>query len=277
MTAAVAEPGTDLVIEQERITAEIAALQAQEYGDDELLQTPILKVGQALTKEVQGGEAEAGEFINTLTNEGVGDTVEVILSYYAKGRFASDQKTNRAFVAFGSDIPDNWVDFVGEEFVGTPFSEYPEAEETYKARVNAKEIEWGKGPAVRTTHNFTGYLVHETEDDGTDYQPVRLSLKRTDVPAARKILTLLRAVLRNKPYWDGVLSLSTERKEFGRNASFIINPSAVKLVRKTTAEEKELGVQLAQAVTGGRTASVGAEAALEDRPAEPEAGGGLVV
>jgi hypothetical protein len=124
---------TDLVANEEQArqlalqeTADaLAAQQESEYDDDEVLSTPILKVGQALTKEVTEGEAEAGEFINTLTNEGLGDTVEFIPAYYNKGRFASDKKTGRSFVAFGPEIPDNWADLVGEKFVGTPFAEYP--------------------------------------------------------------------------------------------------------------------------------------------------------
>lgn len=274
MSTAIAtqDKGTELSV-QDQIAAEIQAQQATEYGDDDLLQTPILKVGQPLTKEVSEGDAEPGEFINTLTNESLGTKVEVIPCYYNRGRFASDD--DRAYVAFGATIPDNWEPLVGAEWVGKPFAEYPEAEETYKAQVNNKEREWGHGPLVSTTHNFTVLIVGDGED--ADLQPARLSLKRTDVPAARKINTLLNMTLRGKPFWDVVLSLSTTKKQFDKNASFVINPSDVRQVRKTTADEKELGAQLAQAVTHGRTVAAGAEDALQDKPAEPDAGGGLAV
>lgn len=254
--------------------AEVAAAQAEEF-DDDLLQTPILKVGQALTKEVQEGEAEAGEFINTLTNEGLGDTVQFIVSYYNKGRFASDED-GRAYVAFQSDIPASWESLVGAEFVGEPFSEYSEAEEMFKAAVNAKEREWGKGPLVSTTHNFTGLVLVEG-DEGTELQPVRLSLKRTDVQAARKITTLQRAVLRNKPAWDKVLSLATKKKDFGKNSAFVINPSDIKMVRDTTPEERIAASEVALAVMHGRVNTTGAEEALADKPSEPDSGGGLAV
>lgn len=258
--------------ESEAAAAEIAAAQDEEYGDD-TMSTPILKVGQALTREVQEGDATAGEFINTLTNEGLGDKVQFIVSFYNKGRFASDKKTDRAYVSFDSTIPANWEPLVGAEFVGTAFAEYPEAEETFKAAVNSNEREWGHGPLVSTTHNFTGYVLADGEEEEIDYQPVRLSLKRTDVPAARKINTIHR-MSRNKPTWDVVLGLSTTKKEFGKNAAFVINPSDVKIVRKTTVEEKTLGSQLALAVAGGRTRTTGD---IEDAPVEPDAGGGLAV
>jgi hypothetical protein len=266
--------GTDVATIDDT-AALVAAQQAEEYGDDELIQTPILKIGQALTKEVQEGDAEAGEFINTLTNEALGDSVEFICSYYNKGRFASDED-GRAYVAFSSEIPDAWEPLVGAEFVGEPFSEYPEAEEKFKAAVKAKEREWGHGPLVSTTHNFTGLLI-VGEDDALDYQPVRLSLKRIDVPAARKITTLQRAVLRNKPPWDAVLRLTTLKKTFGKNAAFVINPTDIKIVRSTTPDEKLIGSEVALAVMGGRTESAGAENAVADKAVAPKADGALAV
>lgn len=281
MSSAVAvknEPGTDLAVPAD-VAAEIAASQAQEFGDDDLLSTPILKVGQALTREVTEGDAASGEFINTLTGEGLGNTVEFIPSYYNKGRFASPKDQDRAYVAFSADIPDNWADYVGEGYVGKPFAEHPESEEAFKAAVNKKERDWGSGPGISTTHNFTGYVLAEVlGEDGqptTEAQPVRLSLKRTDVPAAKKILTLQRLALNGKNPWDVVLRLSTKSKDFGKNSAYVINPADLKIVRKTTAEEKELGAQLAQAVIQGRTNTTGVEEA-EPR-VEPSANGGLAV
>lgn len=251
---------------------EVAAAQAQEF-DEDLIQTPILKIGQGLTREVQEGDASVGEFINTLTSEGLGDSVDFIVSYYNKGRFASDRETGRAYVAFSADIPASWEPLVGAEFVGEQFSEYPEAEECFKAAVNAKEREWGHGPLVSTTHNFTGLVLVEGSDGEVEPQPVRLSLKRVDVPAARKITTLQRAVLRNKPPWDVVLRLKTTKKEFGQNAAYVINPADVKILRPTTNEEKIIGSEIALAVMHGRTNTTGAEEA--DAPTEPKSGGGL--
>lgn len=282
MSTEVANRDTDTELAvAEKIAAEVAAAQEQEY-DDESLQTPILKIGQGLTREVQEGNAAVGEFINTLTGDGLGDAVEFIVAYYNRGRFASD-KDGRAFVSFDKIIPATWEDFVGPEFVGTPFSEYPEAEETFKAAVNAKERVWGNGPSVSTTHNYTGLvLVEVPADDGSDettleLQPARLSLKRIDVPAHRKLQTLLRAVLRGKPTWDAVFHLSTQKREFGKNAAYTINPTDVKIARKTTPDERLLAAQVAEAVLAGRVRVHGAEEALEDKPQEPDAQGGLEI
>jgi hypothetical protein len=257
--------------------AELAALQAQqeEEIEDDLFQTPILKIGQPLTKEVQSEQAEAGEFINTLTGEGVGTKIGFIVAYYQRGRFAADRDSGRAYVAFQSDIPPHWADLVGEEWVGTPFTEYPDAEETYKERVNSKQIEWGKGPLVSTTHNFTGLaVVSGVGDEPDELQPVRLSLQRTNMPAVRKLLTLRKASLRNRPFWDKVFDLGTEKRQFDRGAAHLLT---VRLGRDTTPEEREEAAQLALAVAAGRVTDNAASDAATDRPVEPEAKGGLSV
>lgn len=258
--------------------AALAALQAQQEAeiDSDFLQAPILKVGQSMTREVKAGEADAGEFINTLTGEGVGTKVGFIVSYYQRGRFAANRETGRAYTAFETTIPERWSELVGDEFVGTPFTEYPDAEEVYKARANRKEIEWGKGPLVSTTHNFTGHVLIsplEGDEEGQEeLQPVRLSLKRTDVPAAKKILTLRKA-LRNRPFWSRVFDLSTYNKEFTQGDSYLVN---VKLGRETTAEEQQAASELAVAVAAGRVGD-NTEALGVDKPVEPDAQGGLDV
>jgi hypothetical protein len=258
---------------------ELQALQAQQDSeiDSDLFQTPILKIGQPLTREVQNEQAEAGEFINTLTGQGIGDKLEFIVSFYQKGRFAADRDSGRAYVAFGDSIPEAWADLVGEQFVGTPFSEHPDAEETFKKRVNAKEIEWGKGPLISTTHNFTGLAVIsavEGSDDEDELQPVRLSLQRTNMPAVRKILTLKKASLRNRPFWDKVYDLSTEKRTFDRGSAHLLNAT---LGRETTPEERSQAVELAQAVAAGRVSDNAVAAATGDKPVEPDAKGGLGV
>jgi hypothetical protein len=248
--------------------------QEQEF-DDSLFQTPILKIGQPLTREVQNEQAEAGEFINTLTGEGLGDKLSFIVSYYQKGRFATND--GRAFVAFGDTIPEAWSDLVGEEFVGTPFTEYPDAEEQFKAAVNAKEREWGKGPIVSTTHNFTGLAVVEPvegSDEPPEYQPVRLSLQRTNMPAVRKILTLKRAMLRGKPFWDLTFDLSTYKQQFDRGSAYLLN---VKAGRKTEPDERSEAMELAQAVAAGRVTDNAESAEAPQAPVEPEAKGGAAI
>jgi hypothetical protein len=217
------DKSTDLVPnDYEARLAVINAAQEDDI-DSDLLTTPILKIGQPLTREVQDELAEVGEFINTATKEGIGNKVDFIVAYYQKGRFAADRDTNRAYVAFGNTIPDHWADLVGEEFVGTPFSEYPDAEETYKKRVNAKEIQWGKGPLVSTTHNFTGYALVENPETGeVEPQPVRLSLQRTNVPAVKDWVSLKQTKLRNRPWWDRVFELSTYKKSFDKGTAYLL-------------------------------------------------------
>jgi hypothetical protein len=245
-----------------------------------MVSVPLLKVGEALTKEVQDDNhpAQAGDFINALTGDTFGRQVGFIIAYYQKGRFAVDPKTKRPYVAFTEDIPEGWSEFVGESFVGTPFSEYPDAEETYKERANRKEIEWGKGPLISTTHNFTGLAIVQLRDaedqltDETELQPVRLSLKRTNTSAVRKILDLKKMQLRPpKMFWSRVFDLTTEKKQFNSGASHLVVP---RLGRATTDAEVEAAIELATAVAAGRVQEAGDKL---DTAVEPEAKGGLAV
>lgn len=254
---------------------ELAVVQAQqdEFGD-ESLSVPILKVAQALTREVQEGEAEAGEFINTLTGESLGNEIDFIISYYQQGRAAADRDSGRYYVAFGDEIPEAWGDFLGEDWVGTRFDEHPDAEEQYKKRVNNKEIEWGKGPLISTTHNYTGFVIVpaiEGTDDEDELQPVRLSLSRAQMKAVRKINSLYRMTMRNRPYWDKVFNLTTTRESFSSGSAYIVKPS---IGRDTTPDERSEGGQLAVAVAAGRVEETDRKA---DTPVEPDAKGGLDV
>lgn len=168
-------------------------------------------------------------------------------------------------------IPAHWADLVGEEFVGTPFEEYPDAEEQFKKRVNAKEIPWGKGPLISTTHVFTGLaLVEDIESGEVELQPVRLSLQRTNVPAVKKWMTLKQSKLRNKPFWDKTFVLETEKKSYDKGMAYNLK---VSVGRDTTKEEKDAAVSLAQAVMAGRVAD-NAEGAV-DAPVAPDAKGGI--
>lgn len=239
-------------------------------------QTPILKVCQALTKEVKSGDAVAGEFLNTLTGESYGTAVEFIVSFFQYGRSASDKKTGRYYVATDIDvIPASWKDLVGEEFVGTRFDEYPDAEEKYKERVNAGEIKWDSGPLISTTYNYTGSVYApaiEGDDSAPESMPVRISFLRTTKPTHAKLQTLRRALLRNKPWWEVVFELETVVKPNPRGDSFIVN---VKKVRGTTADEKSLAIELAQAVVAGRTVDNAEQSEAGSARVEPDAAGGL--
>lgn len=258
---------------------EYDALVQQQEGEfsPDLLRTPILKIGQGLTREVQSGDADAGEFIDTVRGEGIGDKIGFIVAYYQQGRFAADRDTGRAYSAFGETIPEHWEPYVGVEFVGTRFDEHPDADEQYKAAVNRKEFEWGQGPKISTTHNFTGYSITDSVDeDDPDpiFSPARLSLKRSDVPVVAKWMTLRRSFLRNKPFWEVVFDLSTEKNTYKKGQAYNL---VVKVGRKTTPEEKMLAVELASAVAAGRVVDNQASDAVADTPAAPEAGGGLAV
>jgi hypothetical protein len=258
---------------------DLAALRAAQDNeiDADLIQTPILKIGQPLTREVQNDLAEPGDFIDSLTGDSLGSKIEFIVADYKKGRFATDNESGLTRVAFGKVVPESWAElsFIGEENVGVPFPELDDAEERYKARANAGEIEWGKGPRVSTTHNFTGLVVVDglEDDDDAELRPVRLSLQRTNMPAVRKILTFYQAKLRRTAWWDQAFDLATEKKTFNKGSAYLLVP---RLGRVTLPHERQAAAELALAVLAGRVED-NAEAAVVDAPVEPKAEGGLAV
>jgi hypothetical protein len=177
-------------------------------------------------------------------------------------------------------IPEAWADAVGEEFVGTRFDEHPDSEEQFRRRVNAGEHEWGKGPLITTTYNYTGLVLPsavegEGESEEPEILPVRLTFKRTTKDAHQKIMSLKRATnLRNKDFWAVVFHMETESKSYGRNDAFIVK---VKKGRPTTPEEQEQAIQLALAVAGGRVSANESDDDSGSAPRDTDAKGGLAV
>jgi hypothetical protein len=267
---------TELAVQQEAVDA-LMRQQAAEFEGEDVTRVPILKVAQPLSNEVGEGNAEVGEFINTVTGEGIGERVGFIPAYYQKGRSHTANKgksDEKYIVAFEETIPESWGEYLGEQFVGTPFSEHPDAEEQYKRRVNAGEIEWGSGPPINTTHNWTGLVIvsaPEDSDEEDDVMPFRISFQRTGVASHRTIRDLLKMKARNKPMWTYVLDLSTYVKSFGKGRTALV---AVKVDRKATDLEQAEAFELAQNVAAGRIAEVGSG---QETEAAPEVKGGIGV
>jgi len=241
--------------EIEEVSAEEAALIAANQAEVDASEfiVPILKLGQPLTDEVTSGMASAGDFILGLTGEAFTPPIEFVVAGKGKGRFKPGRKGERTLVAYDTNI----VPWKDDPFYGKPFSEHPDAEEQFKARVDAKEIEWGSGPPIQTTFNYTGFIV------GTEV-PVRLSLRRTSAPAARKWNTLLDAVLRGR-YWDQVFTVGSEQQKNDSGTYYVVT---VAPSRKTTPEEKKGAIGLATALRNQQVRTVGDES---DGPTvEPE-------
>jgi multidrug efflux pump subunit AcrA (membrane-fusion protein) len=250
------QTSTDLDVLSPEEEALIAANQAEVDAAEFVI--PILKLAQPLTDEVTSGDAKAGDFILALTGESFSPPVEFVVAGKGKGRFKPGRKGERTLVAYDTPtVP--WKD---DPHYGQPFSEHPDAEEQFKARVDAKEIEWGSGPPIQTTFNYTGYIV------GSDV-PVRLSLRRTSAPAARKWNTLLDAVLRGR-YWDQVFTVGSEQQKNDQGAYYVVT---VTPSRKTSPEEKKAAIGLATALRNQAVTTVGD---ADDGPTvEPSANGGI--
>lgn len=201
----------------------------QEDTDDLVL--PVLKVTQQLSNEVESGDAESGQFVNSLTGDNYGDAVELIVCGYFKGRLLAPRDADQVYVAQGDVAPQSWP----EEFAGRRFDEIEEAEELTRERANAPGGVW-EPPLIQTTHNYIGLLP-----DAPDL-PVRLSLKSTSVPAHRKIKTLLTFAPGGRA-WANVIKLGTARKTNKANKPYFVVEAA--RGRETTPEEQQAAVKLA--------------------------------
>ena len=258
--ATVEETSTEVELSA-ALAAEEAALVAanQSEVDASEFTVPVLKLAQPLTDEVTSGEARPGQFILSLTGDAYDGPFEFIVAGKGKGRFRPGRNGERTLVAYDTnEVP--WQD---DPFHGQPFSEHPDAEEQYSARANAGEQEWGSGPPIQTTYNFTGYIVGEEV-------PVRISLRRTSAPQAKKWNTLLDAVLRGR-YWDKVFVVNSVQQKNDKGAYYVAD---VKLGRAASAAEKTQAIQLATALRNQKVSVVGETA---DVISEPDAAGGLDV
>ncbi len=129
---------------------------------------------------------------------------------------------------------------------------------------------------ISTTYNYTGLVIpSQIEGDEEEPEPMvsRITFVRTTKSAHDKLRNLKSGTFRNYPFWEYVFAFSTASKSFGSNDSFIVN---VKKGRKTTAEEKAMALELAQAVAAGRT-SDNSDKVGADTKVEPDAAGGLNV
>lgn len=258
--AKVDETSTNLT---EALAAEEAALVAanQAEVDSSDFTVPVLKLAQPLTDEVTSGEARPGQFILSLTGDAYDGGFEFIVAGKGKGRFRPGRDGERTLVAYDTNIvPDSWTD---DPYKGQPFSEHPDAEEQYAARVNAGDQVWGSGPPIQTTYNFTGYIIGEEV-------PVRISLRRTSAPTAKKWNMVLDAVLRGR-YWDKVFTVTSVQQKNDKGAFYV---AEAKLGRAASAEEKSQAIGLATALRNQRVNVVGETA---DVISEPDAKGGLEV
>lgn len=257
-------------------TTESAELEAREKQlaaealggiDDRDVILPLVKIVQANSKEAATGKCPAGHFLNTLTGRDYGDDLEIIVATTFKGRFYSpdDEEDTNVYVAGDVPVvPSNWP----ADLAGKRFDELPEAEETYRQRVDAGEIEWGRGPEIRTTHNYIGLAA---DDLGI---PLRLSLQRTSVPAARVINSLIRFA--STP-WAQTIKLGLDQRFDKADRPYYV--VTVSSGEQTSVEQRQAAVSLYESYREAEVKFVGdgpdedAEAKRAARAQAQEAGG----
>lgn len=211
-----------------RQAAELAAIeeleaQASEESRaslaDERIKVPILSIVTGTTKSPPDG-SKPGDFFNSVTGAVYGTSIELLTAVYNRGRTyapkgADGRRSGEWYVAGPESIvPDSWP----EEFRGRVFAELPEAEETFKRNVNDGVHPWAGGPPITTTYNFTGHVL--TSQTGAEEPiPVRLSLSRTSAPAARTLITMLKA---QRNLWAKAIKLSTQRKDGKEGPYYVV-------------------------------------------------------
>lgn len=215
----------ELLAEQERLAGKLkGGIQADEIA------LPLIKLAQSLSAEVQAGKCKPGEYINSITGRVYGDELDFIVVDRFKGRFFSPEDSSKGYAARGDVAPDNWP----KEYAGKRFDELPDAEEVYKERANAGQIEWGSGPPISTTANYIGFVKGETD------VPVRVSLMRTHMPAATTINTLIKL---QPAAWDTYVKLGVEEhvNKKGQKSPKVIASEG----GPTTEDEKLAAIRLA--------------------------------
>lgn len=254
---------TELTTQSQEEQELIAQMQNEQDTDD--MVTPRLAIAQGLTSEVSNGTARSGEFVDKLAGVGIGTPIEVVVSAFRKGRFLSIQGENRVYRSrdFRGIVPSDWpIADAGN----VSFLDHPEADETYRARVNSEEIEFGSGPKISTTWDF---VLHVVDEDHEFLMPFELSLMRAQVPSARKLKQLLDRQ-GSKGYWGRTFVLGTYLKEFRNgNKAYIMT---VEPGRVTTEDEKAAAVRLALAARSNQV-DVRGDEDVDAKPAPAKATG----
>lgn len=233
--------GQELVHRDLTEEALVAKAKADIQVSAEDLVIPMVKVAQGLTREVQDGDAEAGELIHSLTGESYGESVQLLIVDSFKGRSWRNPEDRTFHTAGKGETVVQWEDHPCH---GQLFVDCLDAEEQYRARVRNNEIDWGKGPGISTTYNFVGLVVR---DDGTvDDFPVRVSLQRSSAKAGRNWVTMLNIA---RAPWDAVYELTTSKTRSKGGEPYVA--VSVKLARKATDDERQAAVRIAQAIHGG--------------------------
>lgn len=227
--------------DQAELDALSADIRAEVKQSD--IQMPRVVLAQGLSKVVDEGHAKAGEFVNSLTLENLGEEFEFIVSSYFYGIAYSvrNQKGQDDFFAAipgdgRSTIPDNWP----HPDAGKLFEDSDDYEDNFKALVNDGQREWSGGPPFSTTYNFVGYQV------GHHDMPVRLSFMRTSSKSARKLLTLIATDTRP---WDHVYRVKSIRTETDGNRYYVMDVSRGPL---TPNEDLRPSVELALNISRAR-------------------------
>lgn len=247
--------------ELEALQSEADAL-ADEFKADltrDEFNVPMLVLVQATSKNPPQG-SNPGDFVNALTGENYGTSIEFIIAAQHKGRFYSEGKGGRAFSAQGPVVPNHWP----EKYRGQNFADLPDAEEQFRERVNTHEISWESGPPIATTHNFVGLVGGHLD------VPVRMSLMKASVPTATKLKALLRIP---RAPWDRAVTVESFR-DTNKNGEPFQNVK-VELGRETDAAERLAAVKVAQGVKAQNARFTGDESLEEDRAKVAEREGAL--
>lgn len=204
--------------------------------DRSKLKLPALKVVNGVSAEA--AEVPLGHFVNGLTKDDLGEEVGILVSAIYYGRFYAPKNQDSSWATRDAVAPANWP----EEYKGKRFTELEDAEEGWKAAVNAGEHPWGSGPPIQTTTNFIVTLA-----DAPEAGPLRLSMKSSDTPTAEKIVSIIAA---GRMPWDNVFLITPDQRATPNGKGVYYGFEAA-VAGKPSDEARQAAITWAQAFQSG--------------------------
>jgi len=162
------------------------------------MQIPRAKLAQGTTREVKEGTAQIGHFINSISGQDYGDSIEFIASTLLKQRFK-----------FTSDGMFDCVSF--DLVTGSKHGSCGDCNYKEFQTENGEKKE--RGPECGTVFAYLGIIV-KGEDfiDG----PLVFGISGTSTPIAKRLNTIFKMAKCNR--WERRISFSSVLKEDGNNS-----------------------------------------------------------
>lgn len=198
---------------------------------NEDLVMPRVRLLQALSAEVSGGDSRAGTLCNSLTGEEYGDNIEVIFAMFLKNRVFFAEALKEPPVCSSPDALNGNLGVCAQ----CPHSAWK------------KKGEEGKrgGPDCTLFYNFPAIILSGAPDRTLTEMLASVSFGRTSAKAAMKLLSKVK--LSGKNWWDKIYTIGTEQKTGPKGVYYILT---IEDGRDTTEQERKVAFSFHQQYKG---------------------------